>query len=168
MADRTLNKILIVGDAGRGKSTLASKISTKLGIPNYSTDDFYYEVKFTKVRDRPESIAKISEVFKKEKWIVEGTTEYLLEPGLHSADIIIHLKYKNIPTQWAIIFKRYFQRDNDTILGSLRLMRHVLYKKYGLGYRKGKRTPSMLIEPRKHEVVTLSSFKEINDFLNSL
>ena len=168
MADRTLNKILIVGDAGRGKSTLASKISTKLGIPKYSTDDFYYEVKFTKVRDRPESIAKISEVFKKEKWIVEGTTEYLLEPGLHSADIIIHLKYKNIPTQWAIIFKRYFQRDNDTILGSLRLMRHVLYKKYGLGYRKGKRTPSMLIEPRKHEVVTLSSFKEINDFLNSL
>lgn len=168
MTKEILNKILIVGDAGRGKSTLASKLSQKLGIPHYSTDDFYYEVKFTKVRDRPESITKISEIFKKEKWIVEGTTEYLLEPGLHSADIIIHLKYKNISAQWAVIFKRYFQRDNDTILGSLKLMRHVLYKKYGLGYRKGKRTPSILIEPRKHEVITLSSFKEINNFLNSL
>ncbi|MBP9711447.1 MAG: hypothetical protein KBD55_00210 [Candidatus Pacebacteria bacterium] len=168
MADRILNRILIVGDAGRGKSTLASKLSSKLGIPNYSTDDFYYEVKFTKIRNRPESIFQISEVFKKEKWIVEGTTEYLLEPGLHSADTIIHLKYKNIPTQWAVILKRYFQRENDTILGSLKLMKHVLYKKYGLGYRKGKRTPSILIEPRKHEVITLSSFKEINEFLDSL
>lgn len=163
-----LNKILIVGDASRGKSTLASNISKKLGIPHYSTDDFFYEVKFTKLRDRPESIAKISEVFKKEKWIVEGTTEYLLEPGLYSAEKIIHLKYRSIFSQWLSIIKRYFQRDNDTIVGSLKLMRHVLYKKYGLGYRKGKRTPSMLIEPRKHEVTTLSSFKEINNFLNSL
>ena len=168
MKKEILNRILIVGDAGRGKSTLASKISTKLGIPHHSTDDFYYEVKFTKVRDRPESITKISEVFKTEKWIVEGTTEYLLEPGLYSADKIIYLKYRNIFTQWLSLIKRYFQRDNDTILGTLGLMRHVLYKKYGLGYRKGKRTPSILIELRKHEVITLSSFKEINDFLNSL
>ena len=112
-----LNKILIVGDAGRGKSTLALNISKKLGIPHYSTDDFYYEVKFTKVRDRPESIAKISEIFKKEKWIVEGTTEYLLEPGLHSADKIIHLKYKNIPAQWLVLFKRYLKRENETLKG---------------------------------------------------
>lgn len=168
MTKQTLNKILIVGDAGRGKSTLASNISKKLGIPHYSTDDFFYEVKFTKVRDRPESINKISEVFKKDKWIVEGTTEYLLEPGLYSADMIIHLKYRNIFTQWVVIVYRYFQRDYDTLLGSLKLMRHVLYKKYGFGYRKGKRTPTILVEPRKHEVITLSSFKEIDNFLNSL
>jgi adenylate kinase family enzyme len=77
MANKTLNKILIVGDAGRGKSTLAEKISKKLGIPHHSTDDFFYEVKFSKVRDRPESIEQIKEIFKKEKWIVEGTTKML-------------------------------------------------------------------------------------------
>ena len=163
-----LSKILIVGDAGRGKSTLASKLSQKLGIQNYSTDDFYYEVKFSKVRNRQESVDKISKIYPGEKWIVEGTTEYLLEAGLHSADIIIHLKYKKILTQWAFLIKRYFQRDNDTITGVLHLMRHVLYKKYGLGYRKGKRTPSILIHPYKHKVITLSSFKEINDFIESL
>lgn len=167
-AMKVLNKILIVGDASRGKSTLASNISKKLGIPHYSTDDFYHEVKFTKIRDRAESITKIAEIFKDDKWIVEGTTEYLLEAGLHSADIIIHLRHKNVFIQWLMIFRRYFQRKEDTILGSLKLMRHVLYKKYGLGYRKDKRTPTILIEPRKHEVVTLSSFKEIDNFLNSL
>jgi len=40
-------KIIIIGDAGRGKSTLASKLSKKLNTPHYSTDDYFYEVKFS-------------------------------------------------------------------------------------------------------------------------
>lgn len=168
MSKEILNRILIVGDAGRGKSTLASKISAKLGIPHHSTDDFYYEVKFSKIRDRKESIEKVKKIFKNEKWIIEGTTKHLIEPGLHSADRIIHLRFKNIPTQWTVLFKRYFKRDNETIQGLFKLMRHVLYKKYHLGYRKGKLTPTEFINPHKHKVITLSSFKEIDEFINSL
>ena len=47
-------------------------------------------------------------------------------------------------------------------------MRHVLYKKYHLGYRKGKPTPAEIVEPYKYKVTTLSSFREIDDFVNSL
>ena len=162
------NKILIVGDACRGKSTLAERFSKKLGIPNYSTDDFYYEVKFTKVRDRQESLDGISEIYKKDKWIVEGTTEYLIRPGLDSADIIVNLKHKNIPTQWMLLFRRYLRRDNETIWGVLKLMKHVLYKKHKLGNRKGKLTPTEVVEPYKHKVITLHSFKEIDNFMNSI
>ena len=165
MTKKILNKILIVGDACRGKSTLASKISTKLGIQNYSTDDFYYEIKFTKIRDRKESINLISKIFQDERWIIEGTTEHLIEYGLHSADIIIHLRYKSILTQWIFLIKRYFKRDNETVGGLYKLMKHVLYKKHHLGYRKGKPTPTEIIESHKDKVITLSSFKEINDFI---
>ncbi len=168
MIKKPLNRIIITGDAGRGKSTLASKLSKKLGIRNYSTDDFYYIEKFSVLRDRPESIEQISKIYLDEKWIVEGTTEYLLEAGLDSADLIIHLKHKTILGQWIIMVRRYFHRDNETILGLIKLMRHVLYKKYGLGYRKGKRTPSMLIAPHTHKVITLSSFKEIDHFTKTL
>jgi len=168
MTKEILNKILIVGDSCRGKSTLASKISTKLGIQNHSTDDFYYEVKFTKVRDRKESIDLISKIFQGERWLIEGTTKHLIEPGLHSADMIIHLRYKNILTQWIFLIKRYFKRDNETIGGLYKLMKHVLYKKHHLGYRKGKPTPTEIIESHKHKVITLSSFKEIDEFIDSL
>lgn len=168
MAKEILNRILIVGDAGRGKSTLAEKISVKLGIPHYSTDDFYYEIKFSKVRDRKESIENIKKIFQGERWLIEGTTKHLIEPGLHSADMIIHLRYKSIPIQWMILFKRYLERDGETIRGLYKLMKHVLYKKHHLGYRKGKLTPTEIIDPHKHKVITLSSFKEINEFINSL
>lgn len=44
-------------------------------------------------------------------------------------------------------------------------MKHVFYKRYSLGYKKGKITHQEFIEPHKHKVVTLSSFKEIENFL---
>lgn len=162
------NKILIVGDACRGKSELAQRLSKKLGIPSYSTDDFYYEVKFTKVRDKQESFDGISKIYKKDKWIVEGTTERLIRPGLDSADIIVNLKHKNIPIQWVLLFRRYLRRDNETIGGLLKLMKHVLFKKHKLGNRKGKLTPTEVVEPYKHKVITFHSFKEINNFVDSL
>jgi adenylate kinase family enzyme len=77
--NKNLNKIIITGDAGRGKSTLAAKISEKLGIPHYSTDNFFYETKFTKIRYKKESIDLISKIYDQDKWIVEGTTEHLLQ-----------------------------------------------------------------------------------------
>lgn len=168
MENKMPNKILIVGDACRGKSTLALKISKKLGIQYYSTDDYFYKIKFSQKRDRQESVENISKIFQNERWIVEGTTKHLIEPGLNLAEKIVHLRHKSIFTQWILLIQRYFKRDNETIGGLFSLMKHVLYKKYKLGYRKGKPTPSEIIGSHKHKVVTLSSFKEINNFLDSL
>jgi adenylate kinase family enzyme len=38
-------RIFILGDAGRGKTTFAEKLSKHTGIPHYSTDDFFWKVK---------------------------------------------------------------------------------------------------------------------------
>ncbi|MEK7645339.1 MAG: hypothetical protein AAB391_03440 [Patescibacteria group bacterium] len=158
-------RIIITGDAGRGKSTLAAELSRKFGIPSHSTDDYFYEVKFSKPRDRQQALEQISETFKQEKWIVEGTTAWLLEPGMASADIILYLRYKNILSQWGTLLRRGLSRENERIKQTLFLMKHVFYKRYSLGYKKGKMTHQEFIEPHKHKVVTLSSFKEIEDFL---
>jgi adenylate kinase family enzyme len=161
------NKIIIIGDAGRGKTTLAAKLSKKLGIKHYSTDDFYYEIKFTKARDRGKAKDNIREIYKEDKWIVEGTTQWLLEDGLKLSDVIIYLKYNNIFSQWISLFKRHFERKDESFKATLHLMRHVFYKRYGLGYKKGKPTHMEVIEPYKNKLIILSSFKEINDFVNN-
>jgi len=162
------NKIIIIGDAGRGKTTMAAELSKRLGIKHYSTDDFYYEIKFTKPRSREDSLDKISKVYYEDKWIVEGTTQWLLKPGLDSADIIIYLKYDSILHQWLALIKRHFTRKDETVIQTLLLMRHVFYKRYGLSYKKGKLTHTEVLAPYKHKVITLSSFEEINNFLNHL
>ena len=168
MLKQPLNKILIVGDACRGKSTLASALSSKLGIQHYSTDDFLYEIKFTKYRDRQEAVDLISKIFENQKWIVEGTTNMLYKFGLESSDVIIHLKHKNIAIQWLHLIKRSLSRNNESLRKLFKLIRHVLYKKYHIGYRKGKPTSTEIVEPYNYKVITLSSFRQIDDFVNSL
>lgn len=140
-----INKIIIIGDAGRGKTTLASKLSKKLGIKHYSTDDFFYEIKYTKPRDRNEAVSEITKVYHGDKWIVEGTTQWLLANGLDSSNLIIYLKYNNILSQWFTVFTRHFKRKDISFLKTLHLMRHVFYKRYGLGHKKGNQLIWMLL-----------------------
>lgn len=161
-----IQKILIIGEAGRGKSLMAKNLSDKLGIPHYSTDDFFYEVKFSKIREKQASIEQISKIYKNDKWIVEGTTIHLMEPGLTTADLVIYLKHKNIFSQWLILVKRNFQRKDESVRGLLQLMKHTFYKRYKLGYKKVKITQDELIEPYMSKVVQLHSFKEINNFIS--
>ena len=67
MNKKNLQKIIIMGDSGRGKSTLAPRISEKLGIPYHSPDDYFYEIKFSKPRDRQKRIEEISKLFHEPK-----------------------------------------------------------------------------------------------------
>ncbi|NQV88359.1 MAG: hypothetical protein HQ402_02295 [Parcubacteria group bacterium] len=161
-------KIIIIGDAGRGKTTLANNLSKKLGIKHYSTDDFYYEVKFTKPRNKEYALGEIRKIYKEDKWIVEGTTQWLLADGMDSSDVIIYLKYKNIFSQWWILFKRHFKRKDESFKNTLYLMRHVFYKKYGLSYKKGKPTHIDILAPYKNKVIILTSFKDINNFVDNI
>jgi adenylate kinase family enzyme len=168
MNTENLQKIIIMGDSGRGKSTLAQQMSEKLHIPHYSTDDYFFVEKFSKRRDRQESIEKISMLYNEPRWIVEGTTHHLLAPGLARADLIIHLTYKNIFYQWTYQIKRHFHGNNESLIGLYRLMKHSLYKKYGWGYKKGIMSNVDLVAPYKEKLVTLSSFKEMDEFVKKL
>lgn len=171
MSTQTLNKILILGDSGRGKSVLASKISEKFNIPFYSTDDYLYDVKFATYKDKQKSLEEISKVYQSDKWIVEGATHFLLKSGLELADIIIYLKYNNIFSQWATIINRSFKRKDESPLKTLWLIWHVLYKRFQTKKSRlklGQMTNSERLEPHKHKVITLTSYNEIDEFVDSI
>jgi adenylate kinase family enzyme len=158
-------KILILGDAGRGKTTFAEKLSKKISIPHYSTDDFFWKVKFTEPNDKGKSVEEISHIYRQDEWIMEGTTRRLIREGLEKADIIYLLKFGNIFSQYYYLIRRKFKRKHESFGALLGLLKHVTYKKYKKGY--GNHTPplSELIEPYKSKVVGLNSIKEINKCL---
>ena len=163
-----MKKILIVGEAGRGKTTLAKKLSTKLNIPNYSTDDFFWEIKYTKPREKEPANKLAKNHYRKTEWIIEGTTQWLTEPGLKDTNIIIFLNFKTIFHQWFYIIKRHFSREDESLKSMLNLLRHVFYKRHKLGYKKDSITHKDLIKPYMNKVVELNSFKQIDNFFKNL
>jgi len=159
-------RILIIGDSGRGKTTLAKILSNKLDIPYYSMDDISWIKKFSKKQETSISIEKIKPIYLKDKWIVEGGAVYLIKQGIDNADVILYLGFRNVILQWIYLIKRHLSRKNETFFDLLKLLRHVFYKRYNLGYIKQRIFMPDLIEPHKDKVVYLYNYKEINSLLN--
>ncbi|MFA6520742.1 MAG: hypothetical protein WCT44_04030 [Candidatus Paceibacterota bacterium] len=157
-------KIIITGDSGRGKSTLAQKLSKKLNIKHYSTDDFLWKTKYSEMEDKKLAEKNIGEIYKGDEWIVEGGSMRMLEAGLEGSDLIIYLGFDNILLQYLALIKRSLKRRSETINEFCFQMRHIFYKRYKLGYKKGVLTMLETLEPHKHKVIELNSYKQIDAF----
>jgi adenylate kinase family enzyme len=160
-------RILICGHAGRGKSTFAQKLSEKLGIQHYTTDDFFYKVKFNVPNEREESVQLIKRVYEMDSWIMDGTTSRLIKPGIERADVIFVLKFKNIIPQYYFIIKRSIFRK-DSLRGTWGLLRHITFKRYKKDYGSHLPTVKEFTEVYDKKVIELNSMREIDDYLNSI
>lgn len=160
-------KILILGDAGRGKTTMAEKLSKKLGLPSYSTDDFFWKIKFSEANSNEYMVSKAKEAFNLPEWIVEGGSHRMIEHGVDKADLIINLEFSNIFSQYKSIIKRNKTRSYENFGQMLRLLKYVTLKRFSIGMNKAKEREELL-EQYKHKVISLKSYKEINEFIGNL
>ncbi|HSI66810.1 MAG TPA: AAA family ATPase [Planococcus sp. (in: firmicutes)] len=104
-------KIYILGSVASGKTTVAKKLSKKLGLPCYTTDDFVWERhKSGDIRNLEITRnQKFNEIIRKDNWIIEGIHIGWTEEGMANADLILFL---DVPysTRTRRIFKRYFKQ----------------------------------------------------------
>ena len=161
-------RILVVGDSGRGKTTLAEKLSRKLKIKHYSTDDFFWKVKFTEAVDKATSIKEIAKVYSQESWIVEGSTRSLIEEGIQRADYIIYLGYPSLFSQFWTLFKRKLTRKEERWKDLFGLYHHLFCKRYKIGSQKNKMGLDEMLIPFNKKVVRLFSYNEIDELLEKI
>jgi adenylate kinase family enzyme len=101
-----MQRILIVGICGAGKSTLARELATRLGLPLIHLDKEYWQPGW-KVPDEVWWRARVQELAAGDRWIMDGSYSSTLHLRLPRADTIIHLDF---PRRIALyrILKRVF------------------------------------------------------------
>ena len=101
-----MRKIIIFGSVGAGKTTFAKRLSKKLKIPFFTTDEMVWNVKTWKRYSRKVCNAKLQEVLGRERWIIEGVhkSDWIL-PALKEAEIVILLDFEK-----KILYKNIFRR----------------------------------------------------------
>ena len=87
-----MEKILIIGCPGSGKSTLSKKINKITKIPLYHLDLIYWKDDKTNI-DKNEFISILSDILKKDEWIIDGNYSSTMEMRIKSCDTIIFLDY---------------------------------------------------------------------------
>ncbi|MBP3708726.1 MAG: adenylate kinase [Clostridia bacterium] len=93
-----MQKVIIIGSPGAGKSTFSQKLRDITKLPLYHMDMIYYNEDGTHI-SKEEFEEKLKEIFKENKWIIDGNYQRTLEMRLKECDTIFLLDY---PTEVCI------------------------------------------------------------------
>ena len=87
-----MQKIIVIGCPGSGKSRLSQALHNKTGIPLYHLDMMYWNADKTTVEKRV-FLERLSAVLKKDEWIIDGNYGSTMELRMAACDTVIFLDY---------------------------------------------------------------------------
>ena len=88
-----MERIMIIGCGGAGKSTLARQLGEKTGLPVVHLDRIFWSPGNWEHLGKAEFDALLMAEAQKDKWIIDGNYNRTLELRMERADTIIYLDY---------------------------------------------------------------------------
>lgn len=85
-----MNRIILIGSGGAGKSTLARQLAQTLELPMYHLDALFWKPNWQPV-DKEEQIKVQHDLTKQPKWIIDGNYGSTVDIRLQAADTVIFL-----------------------------------------------------------------------------
>ncbi len=87
-----MQKIIVIGSPGAGKSTFSRKLRDKTGLPLHYLDMIWHRPDKTNIT--PEEFdAKLTDILKTDEWIIDGNYGRTLEMRLKACDTVFLLDY---------------------------------------------------------------------------
>ena len=167
-----MQRILILGSGGAGKSTLAGKIAQRTKLPIIHLDQHYWKPHWIE-SSKEEWTERVKELIQKEQWIMDGNYGGTLELRIPRADTIIFMN----TSRWLClyrVFRRWWKYRNTSrpdITENCPEQLNWEFLHYIFVYPFTRR-PKILkrLEELKdtHKIYVLSSSKAIDQFLNSI
>ncbi len=85
-------KVIVIGSCGAGKSTFSKKLAEYTNLPLYHLDMIWNNDDKTTI-SRDEFDDKLEQIFKSDKWIMDGNYQRTLERRLQECDTVFLLDY---------------------------------------------------------------------------
>jgi len=109
MTDTNMQKILIIGIPGAGKSTLSFKLAEILNLPLIHLDRHFWNPGWVET-DRDIWREKVKELILGEKWIIDGNYDSSLDLRIPACDTIIFLNFSTMLGLWRALKRSIFFR----------------------------------------------------------
>ncbi len=165
-----MQRILIIGSGGAGKSTFARQLHEILKIELIHLDALYWQPGWIEP-PKDEWHKTIAELLKRETWIIDGNYGGTLEMRLAACDTVIFLDVPRLVCLWRILkrFIRYRHRRRPDMAADCPERIDWEFIEYIWNYPKITK-PRIEAKIKRHcrnkTVVYLTRQKEITAFLN--
>lgn len=165
-------KIYIVGSVASGKTTLAKKLSNKLGIKCTHLDGIVHikdktNKEWGNIKRTDEEINLLFKtIIMKPQWVIEDSGRKMFSEGMEAADMIIHLKPSILVRKIRVItrfFKQKLGLEDSLYTPSIHMLK-FMFKALN-NYETGKDDLEARLNQYTNKVVILSSGKEIKNYL---
>lgn len=87
-----MERVIVIGSPGAGKTTFSKKLSSITNLPLYHLDMLYHNKDGSHI-SKEELEEKLKEIFKENKWIIDGNYQKTLEMRIKECDTIFLLNF---------------------------------------------------------------------------
>ncbi|MHA2135100.1 MAG: AAA family ATPase [Candidatus Thorarchaeota archaeon] len=100
-----MKRVLVLGNAGSGKSSFAEKLAEKLGIPCIHLDSHFWNPDWTPTpkEEWPDVVRRLIDG---DEWVMDGNYSNTLDERMQRADTAIYLRVRRPVAIWRIIKRR--------------------------------------------------------------
>jgi len=94
-----MQRVLVIGICGAGKSTFSRALAAKTGLPLVHLDTEFWRPGW-EMTPREEWCAKVAELVARERWIIDGSYGSSLDLRLPRADTVVWFDYPRLICLW--------------------------------------------------------------------
>ena len=166
-----MERVIIIGCGGAGKSTLAQKMGQKTGLPVVHLDKLFWKPGW--VESTPEEIdGKIRQELDKPQWIMDGNFNRTLPMRVARADTVIYLDFSRMACLLGVlkrVLTTYGKVRPDMGEGCPERI-DFEFLKWVWNYNKNKRENNyrLLNEAEHAETIVLKNRRAVKKFLAQL
>ena len=99
-----MEKVVIIGCGGAGKSTLARKLGEKTGLPVVHLDSIFWLPGWVEM-EKDAFDQRLREEMAKPQWIIDGNYNRTMAERVAHCDTIIYLDFSRLACLWGVIWR---------------------------------------------------------------
>jgi shikimate kinase len=164
-----MRKVVIIGPAGAGKSTLARELGAILKMDVFHLDSYFWQPGW-KEKSKEDRVKILQELVQKSEWIIEGAYFSTSDIRLQKGDTVIFLDMPILLCAWRVLKRRYSvqqQQRPDLPAGcSERLNWRYMLKLLLFPFVGRKTLLRKLRWVEREKFICLHSEEEVKDFLD--
>ena len=166
-----MQRVLVIGSGGSGKSTFSMQLAERLGLPLVHLDTLYWRDGWIET-PKDEWVRVVAKVIAEPRWVMDGNYGGTLDMRMAAADTVIFLDMPRLVCLWRVV-KRYVEFRGMAHPGTpagnpVRLRWDFLWWIWTYPVRRRPGILERLRQLRTQRVFVLSGQADIDRFLGSI